>query len=397
MKSPEVPLWRVISGLGITQIIGWGTTYYLLGALSPDFAAATGWSKTLIFGAFSAALLLSGVISRSAGRAIDKIGARRVMSAGSIIAAIGLLLMGLTSYPAFYVTSWLLLGVAMRLTTYDAAFAALAHIVPHNTRRAISYLTLFGGLASTVFWPLGHWLSARFGLQATLLIYAALHLLICLPIHMTVLAGHGDLSDHGGEPAAMDLAPPLEGRERRWAMALFATALSLNGLVFSAISAHVVPLFQGLGFAGAEAVIIAAFIGPAQVASRIGDIAMGRNVKATQLGVVAFALLPFALLVFAGSGFATLAAFAFALLYGMSNGIITIAKGAVPLVLFGRRGYGLVLGTLAAPTLILNSLSPTLFAMLLDRTSSATGMIVALVFALLSTAAMVMLARRYPR
>jgi hypothetical protein len=245
--------------------------------------------------------------------------------------------------------------------------------------------------------PLGHWLSAQYGLQATLLIYAALHLLICLPIHATVLADHGDLSGHEDELPSVDVAPPLEGQERMRAMALFATALSLNGLVFSAISAHVVPLFQGLGFAGAEAVTFAAFIGPAQVASRIGDIMMGRHVKATQLGVIAFALLPVALLIFAGSGFATIGAFAFALLYGMSNGIVTIAKGAVPLVLFGRRGYGQVLGTLAAPNLILNSLAPTLFAVLLDRTSSATGMIIALVFALLSTAAMVVLARRYPR
>jgi len=392
-----VPLWRVITGLGITQIIGWGTTYYALGALSQDIEASTGWSKTLIFGAFSASLLLSGLISRWAGRAVDRRGGRRIMSLGSLIAVLGCVMLGFGNHPLLYVMGWLVLGVAMRLSTYDAAFASLAHIAPHNTRRAISYLSLFGGLASTVFWPVGHALSAHYGWQTTFLIYAALHLLVCLPIHRLGLADHGEADTAPEATAAADPVVALEGRERLIAMSWFAAALSLNGVVFAAISAHVVPLFQGLGFAGSEAVTFAALIGPSQVASRLGDILMGRKITAMQLGVIAFGLLPLSLAVFAAGGFGIAAAFAFALLYGMSNGLITIAKGAVPLALFGSRGYGAVLGTLSAPSLVLNALSPTLFAFLLDRADAATGLLVALVFALLSAASMVVLARRYPR
>lgn len=340
-----MPLWIVICGLGLTQIIGWGTTYYLLGALSQDIASSTGWSGTLIFGAFSAALLLSGLISRHGGRLIDRIGGRRVMIAGSLCATAGLGLMGLFPHPAAYVAGWLLLGLAMRFATYDAAFASLTQIVGQGARRAISYLTLFGGLASTVFWPVSHYLAQTIGWSHTLLAYATLNLFVCLPIHWAVL--HAARGDRVAERVADEPTPHLAGHGRLIAITLFATALALNGLVFSSISAHAVPLFQGLGFAGNEAVFMAALIGPSQVASRLGEIMMGRRLTPMQLGLIAFGLLPVAVGLFALMGFSWPAAIVFAVLYGASNGLVTIAKGAVPLSLFGTglwRGAGGDLG-----------------------------------------------------
>ena len=152
-----MPLWLIIAGLGLTQIIGWGSTYYALGALSQDIARSEGWSSTLIFGAFSAALLLSGLISPWAGRFIDLKGGRSLMTAGSLLAAMGCLIIGGFPHPVTYCIGWLVLGVAMRLALYDAAFASLTQIAGSGARRAISYLSLFGGLASTVFWPLSHY------------------------------------------------------------------------------------------------------------------------------------------------------------------------------------------------------------------------------------------------
>ena len=390
-----MPLWLVITGLGITQIIGWGTTYYALGALSPDIALATGWPKTLIFGAFSAALLVSGLISRWSGRFIDRQGGRKLMMTGSSLAALGLGIIGLLPHPAAYVAGWLVLGIAMRLMTYDAAFASLAQIAGNNARRSISYLTLFGGLASTVFWPVSHYLSEAIGWQHALLVYAALHLAVCLPIHALVLKGAS--GEAHVEAGADETSAPLTGPDRTKAMALFATVLAINGLVFSAISAHVVPLFEGLGFAGASAVSMAALIGPSQVASRLGEILLGRTLKSTQLGLLAFGLLPVALAVFAIGGFGWTAALVFALLYGASNGLVTIAKGAVPLVLFGRKGYGEVLGILSAPNLVLNAAAPLLFALLLDITSPQAALMIAGGAALVSGLAMFWLARLYPR
>jgi MFS family permease len=393
-----MPLWRVITALGITQIIGWGTTYYALGALSVDIAADRQWSRLLIFGAFSIALLIAGFISRAAGRAIDVHGGRRMMAVGSALAALGCLILSFATEPWIYVAGWLVLGPAMRLMLYDAAFPALAQVAREKSRRSISYLTLFGGLASTVFWPLSHILSEEIGWQNTFLVYALLHLFLCLPLHLLVL-GRGEeepaVSDQEVPPPAT--APLLGGADRRRAMIAFAAVLALNGIVFSSISAHVVPLFEGLGFTAAIAVTLAALIGPSQVASRIGDILAGHWVKTMTLGLIAVGLLPAALIIFAGGGFALWAALVFALLYGMSNGLMSIIKGIIPLSLFGRQGYGLVIGTLTMPQLILNAVAPTLFALVLDQAGPRSGLLIAILFALASFAAMAWLARKYPR
>lgn len=393
-----MPLWRVITALGITQILGWGTTYYALGALSLDIAADRQWSKLLIFGAFSAALLISGLVSRASGRAIDTYGGRRVMAAGSALSGLGCLILSFATEPWIYVLGWLVLGPAMRLTLYDAAFPSLTQVAREKSRRSISYLTLFGGLASTVFWPVSHVLSAEIGWHNAFLVYALLHFLICLPLHLLVLGQgeeHQGLSDQ--EPAQSQTAPLLTGADRNRAMLAFAAVLALNGVVFSSISAHVVPLFEGLGFTATAAVTLAALIGPSQVASRIGDILAGHWVKTMTPGLIAVGLLPAALVIFASAGFALWAALVFALLYGMSNGLMSIIKGIIPLALFGRQGYGLVIGTLSTPQLILNAIAPTLFAIVLDQTGPRNGLLLAILFALASFTAMIYLARKYPR
>ena len=389
-----MPLWIVICGLGITQIIGWGTTYYALGALSQDIAAETGWSTTLIFGAFSASLLLSGVVSRASGRLVDRKGGRLSMVAGSLLSALGLVLLGLFPNPVTYVIGWLVLGIAMRFATYDAAFASLTQITGRDARRAISYLSLFGGLASTVFWPVSHYLALGIGWADTLLVYAALHIVVCLPIHWAVLgAAKGEREiTHEAAAAPASLGPA----ERRKALVLFGAALALNGLVFSAISAHAVPLFSSLGFGGDEAVFMAALIGPSQVASRLGEILMGRRLSPMHLGLIAFGLLPLAIALFAGLGFTWSAALLFAVIYGASNGLVTIAKGAVPLMLFGPKGYGEVLGTLTAPSLFLNAAAPLLFAMMLGVMPAQTALLAAGASALASALAMFWLARLHP-
>jgi MFS family permease len=398
MNSNPRPLWIAITALGITQIISWGTTFYALGALSPDIAAAQGWSKTLIFGAFSAALLLSGTISRAAGGAIDRRGGRAMMSLGSVLAALGCAILSQASQQWIYIAGWLVLGVAMRFVLYDAAFPALAQLAGLRARRAISYLTLFGGLASTVFWPLSHVLSEQLGWQGTFLVYAGLHLFICLPLHVLTLTGKAVAESPQTAPGeSLAIMAPLTGGARSHAMAAFATVIALNGLVFSAISAHVVPLFEELGFSAAGAVAFAALVGPSQVASRIGDILLGHRMKVMNVGLIAVGLLPLSLAVFILGGFSLVAAIVFAVLYGMSNGLMTIAKGAVPLSLFGREGYGLVLGTIVTPQLILNAIAPTLFVFALDHFGAQSAMLLGLVFGLLSLAAMLYLARLHPR
>ena len=201
------PATIAILALGITQIVAWGTTLYALGVLGKPIAADTGWSQTIVFGGLTIGLLVSSATSTFVGRLIDRRGGRSVMAIGSILVAVGLVLLALVPSIATYLAAWAFLGLAMRMTLYDAAFAALVQVTPSRGRRAISYLTLFGGFASSVFWPIGHALNSAYGWRTTLVIFAAINLLVCLPLHWFGLARR--------ETEAQAEQRQIHGRSRR--------------------------------------------------------------------------------------------------------------------------------------------------------------------------------------
>src|SRR5262245_16038405 len=173
------PATHAVVALGFTQIIAWGTTLYALGVLGKPIAADTGWSQSLVFGGLTIGLLVSSAASTTVGRLIDGRGGRLVMSAGSILIAFGLAALSQVTHPYVYWSAWAFLGLAMLMNLYDAAFAALVQVAPSRGRRSISYLTLFGGFASTVFWPIGYELNAAYGWRTTLLVFAAINLCVC--------------------------------------------------------------------------------------------------------------------------------------------------------------------------------------------------------------------------
>jgi MFS family permease len=356
--------------LGITQITAWGTTYYALGVLATPIIEDLGWSRSVVFFGFSVALLAMSAASTTIGKLIDGKGARFVMSVGSILSAAGLLALALVQTETAYLLAWGFLGVAMRMNLYDAAFAALVQVIPSRGRRAISYLTLFGGFASSVFWPIGHYLSQGVGWRNTLLIYAALNLLVCLPLHWYGLSRReaatateaGDSKASPAKPAD----PPLEGTGRVIGIALFAGIMSINSFVFGALSIHLVPVLEATGLAAAAAVWLASLKGVAQVGGRIVEMTWWRNLHPLSVARIALSLLPlsFVLLMVGGSSFAM--ALTFTLTMGASQGIVTIVRGAVPLALFGAKGYGAVLGLIATPILLVNALSPPVYALIVD-------------------------------
>jgi hypothetical protein len=279
----------------------------------------------------------------------------------------------------------------MRLALYDAAFSALAQVAGDAARRAISYLTLFGGLASTVFWPAGYWLSQNSGLSEAFFIYAALHLAVCLPLHWLLLSpAAGSAKPLPAEPG--DGPQSLKGSNRKLAAILFALVLATNGVVFAAMSAHFVSLFTALGLAAGTAVSIAALKGPFQVAGRIGEILLGKNMNALYLGVIATGLLPAAFAILWFGGISVTTGLVFAAVYGVSNGVVTIVRGAVPLALFGSKGYGGTLGTIVAPQLVLSAAAPAMFSWILDRGGAYAFLSVAAAFAVVSLAIMMILA-----
>src|SRR5499427_136298 len=364
------PMVVAVNALGITQITAWGTSYYCLGVLAKPIVAETGWPMTTVFLGFSVALLIMGLISTSVGGLIDRIGARAVMGVGTIIVSAGLVALAQVNGPTSYLVVWAIIGVGMRCCLYDAAFAALVQVTPSRGRTAISYVTLYGAYASTVFWVIGHYLNEAFGWRGTLIIFAAINLVVCLPLNWIGLARREPPEPTAiarVAPTASPDGPQLEGRKRLLGIVLFALIMSLNGFVFGVISLQLVPLLEAAGLAGAIAVWVASLKGHGQFAGRLVEISFGRNLRAMTIARIAIAVVPASLVVlFFARGEAWQLA-AFTLLLGASQGVITIVRGAVPLALFGTRGYGTVLGLIATPILLVNAFSPTLFALLVDQ------------------------------
>lgn len=399
MSPRRDPLLFAVCALGITQITAWGTSYYCLGVLANPIAQDTGWSRSLIYFGFTVSLLVMGAMSAWAGKAIDRYGAQAVMTTGTVLVSAGLLLLSLVRSEVAYLAAWAFLGVGMRLCLYDAAFAALVQVVPSRGRQAISYLTLFGAFASTVFWVVGHYLNEALGWRETLVWFSAINLAICLPLNWFGLA-HRERVPGTDTPAAAKPSPegaPLQGRTRTIAIALFALVMSLNGFVFGVVTVQLVPLLEAAGLATAAAVWVASMKGFAQFGGRVVEIVFGRSLRAITVGRIAIGVLPVSFAVLLASNGNLQAVIAFTLLMGASQGVITIVRGAVPLALFGQNGYGAVLGLLATPILIVNAASPTLFALVVDAWGWNAAQIVLLACAASSWLAMEAMSRWYEK
>jgi hypothetical protein len=365
------PLHRAVHTLGIVQIVTWGTSYYCLGVLASSIVAELGFTRSFVFLGFTVSVLVMGAVSASAGKLIDARGGRAVMSVGIVAVSLGLAGLATVQGPWTYLAAWAFLGLAMRLCLYDAAFASLVQVTPTRGRTAISYLTLYGAFASSVFWVVGHYLDEAIGWRATLLAFAAINLVLCLPLVLWGLAERESVPAEATAAAVSGaggtVEPPLEGRARNLAIALFAAVMSLNGFLFGVVSVQLVPLLEASGLAAATAVWIASLKGFAQFAGRIVEIVFGKNLAAMTVARIAIGVLPFSLLLLmAGQGLFW-AVLAFTLIMGASQGVLTIVRGAVPLALFGAKGYGSVLGLIATPVLIVSAGSPTLFALVIDR------------------------------
>src|SRR6185295_11583757 len=275
----------------------------------------------------------------------------------------------------------------------------LVQVAPSRGRKAISYLTLFGAFASSVFWVVGHALNEQVGWRQTLVLFALINLVVCLPLHWLGLAQRESAEAAGptGAAAADVDGPPLEGRARSVAIVLFALIMSLNGFVFGVISVQLVPLLEAAGLATAAAVWVASMKGVAQFGGRVVEIVFGRNLRAITVGRIAVGILPPSLLLLLiGTGSLPLVV-AFTLLMGACQGVITIVRGAVPLALFGPKGYGAVLGVIATPILIVNAASPTVFALIVDRWGWTAGQAALLAASLSSWIAIELMSRWYRR
>jgi MFS family permease len=380
---------RTVICLGLSQLICWGVSYYLIGIFGEPIAAEMHWSRPLVYGGFSAALVVMGLTSPLTGRFIDRHGGRRVMVAGSVLTALGCAALSAATSIAIYYAAWLCLGVAMRLTLYEAAFASLARIGGPQARRPIAQVTLFGGLASTTFWPVGQALGDIAGWRGAVLVYAGFALLT-IPLHLAIPDTRFDTRDH--TMPERDAAPVRKfDRPQIIAASLYTTIAILASFLNSGMSALMIPILAGLGLAASVSVWIATLRGVGQSLARLGDVLFGGELDPLQLNLIAALILPVAFAIGLLSGHAVLAAILFAFGYGAGNGIATITRGTLPLVLFDVRSYGAITGRLLVPSFLVAALAPAGYAVVIERFGEIGALIFSMILAALLLAASLML------
>jgi MFS family permease len=386
---------RTVLCLGLSQLIAWGISYYLIGGFGEMIAADLHWSHDVVYGGFAVALLVMGLSSPLAGRLIDRHGGRRVMIAGALLNAAGCIALALCHGLIVYYAAWICLGIAMRLTLYDAAFAALARIGGPEARRPIAQITLLGGLASTTFWPVGHFLADQFGWRGALLAYAGFALLT-VPLYLAIPNGrYEDLVPRDTAQKHRPLA--AGGRDLVVASGLYALIVTLFNFLNAGMSAHMIAILTGLGVAASTAVWIATLRGVGQSSARLCEVLFGRRVHPLTLNLFASMLLPFAFIAGLFGGEFGAAAIAFAFLYGASNGIATITRGTLPLVLFDHRTYGAFVGRLLAPSFILSAAAPLIYAVVIDRFGQAGALYLSIAVAAVALTAAILLKSLFAR
>jgi MFS family permease len=381
--------WRAVPVLGVTQVLAWGTIFYTPVLIVPLIAADRGWSIAFTMGGFSAGLLTAGLAAPTVGRSIDRYGGHVVMTAGSLVWAVGLVLNTRATQPDAYLAVWMVLGVAMAANLYDSAFASLGRIFGAGARRPITALTLIGGFASTVSWPATHFLVEGFGWRGTYLIYAVLLALVAAPLHALALPRHRhevDAQVPSETPVPAKVLPP-----HGLPFVLVASAFAAYAFVPSGLSAHLLAIFGRAGIDAATVVWIGALFGPAQVGARLIEFAFGRDVHPLWVVRGALTALLCAFVMLAVFGMSAPMAAVFALMFGGANGLVTITRGAVPLALFGASGYGRLMGRLAGPFLAMQSAAPLVMAVVVERTSDPAALALAAAFAAVALACFVVI------
>ncbi|GAA0296342.1 MFS transporter [Rhodovulum strictum] len=352
---PRLPPERrglIVAALGTALTVSWASSYYIPAVLAVPMAESLGLSPVWVFGAFSMAMVVSAMVGPWAGARIDGAGGRGVLMASNLIFAAGLVLLAAAPSPVLLFAGWAVIGLGMGIGLYEAGFATLAGIYGKEARGPITGITLIAGFASTVGWPLSGLMLALWGWREACLGWALIHLCLALPLNALLPTGTGSFTR---APAQTEAGPPPS----RTALVLLAFVFAVTWFNSTAMAAHLPGLLQAAGASTAVAIAAGALIGPAQVAARLLEFGLLRRFHplfSTRIAAAAHPVAAVTLVAFGGP-----AAYVFALLHGAGNGILTIAKGTLPLALFGAAGYGQRLGWLNAPARILQAAAPLIF------------------------------------
>jgi MFS family permease len=348
---------------GLTQIIGYGALYYSFAILADDVARTFGWNQEEFFLAFSVALGAGGLIAPHMGKALDRFGAARVMAWGSVASSACMALLAVAPWAWFFVVALVLSQLAATFVLYDAAFTALVQATGGKAQSRIVHLTLIAGFASSIFWPLTHWLDGELGWRVVIGIYAMLNLFVCVPVHLLIARWRREgieATQSSGEIATASKGQ-LRADQRRRAFFLVASGFSLSSFALSAVLSQMVPMLSALGF-GATALAISTLFGPAQVAVRFINMVLGSKRHPLTVTILGLSLLPLGLFIVAAAAPAESGAVAFVILVGLCSGLKSIVQGTLTLALFGSEGFGARVGLMASFRYFLGAAAPFAFA-----------------------------------
>lgn len=394
---PPITVLRVVLavlGIGLTQVIGWGTSFSAIAVLGTKMSADLGLARELIFGGVTAMLVVGAFFSPYCGVLVEKHGPRVMMAFGSVMAGAALALISVANGVVIYWIGWGLFGAAVPLALSTTAIPAMVHISGPYARRAVTGLTIIAGITSAFFLPIGAWLEAQIGWRNTFAFYALLHILVCIPLYWIFLPA-GRLT--GNATARNNSDAPWEGvlapNQRRRAFVLLSVWGCLEGVLVWGFNMQAIDILQGLGLSSSAAIGVWMLAGPSQSSSRIADLIFAGRYSIMSLGILAASLAPigFGLLLLAGVG--PTSASIMAICYGLGHGLFAIARNMLPLRLFGLKDFNIVLGRLGLPQNLANGMAPVIFAAVLTRYGADGAVWIAMVCAVLSLGSTLLLAR----
>jgi predicted MFS family arabinose efflux permease len=386
------PTARAIAGLGFTQIVGWGTTYLMPSVLGRELQRDLGLSPELVFAGITVMFALSAVCSPRIGRVVDRLGARSLMATGSLVYALSLVGLASAQGPMSYLACWAVMGIASAMALSTPSSIAVVQIAGPGARQAIALLTIVGGFASTVFWPITGVLEAAIGWRTTLLLFAALHLLACAPIHWLILPRRPPT--HPAPTTAAPASPGVAPEEASRVFLLLAITLSFGAFVFTGVQLQMIEMLRGLGHSPASALLLASLIGPSQVGIRIFELVFGHRYSIMRSAVFGSLMLPVGLGLALAAGDIFVVALVVIMSYGVSNGLKAVQRATLPLALFGRAQFGAYMGRLALPQGIVAAVAPPIMAAVLSRAGTSGALWLCFGFAMISLLAMILLAQR---
>jgi predicted MFS family arabinose efflux permease len=389
--SGHTPL---LCGLALTRIIGWGSTYYAPSVLAGYLDREMGLGPELVFSGITILLLTGAFAAPALGKHLDAHGTRRSMCVGAVICGLGLATLALAQGPVSYLASWFVIGIGHAMTLANVGNVTVAQVMGERTRRALGLMMLVTGFSSSVFWPLAAFLSQAYGWRVAWLIFAAMQIVIVLPIHFAIPAYHrSPAAEAVAEPAKTADEGSAPHGQRRGIFWLLALIFSASGLVSWGLPLNLIALLQSSGLSQASAVGIASLGGPATLLARLVDAVAGERFPVERVALGGLVLGPLACLIMVFAPGSVMTAVTFVVCFSAAMGVISVARATLPLALFGRQGFGAMLGKLAVPQNIAFAVAPLLFAVMIESMGNRATLVASAAIQLVGFLAMLWLVR----